>query len=165
MNEIHTQWDLDFISLALKLGLCLIIEVGANLTFPLRDLKNGVSWPSSSIQNEKRQQMTYNRSNNNGSVSMIKWIKVLSFIVFVFSILIILAVMAVDQLYFNRYADNKIYQRKINLERYSGQWYQILETKTELPLIMEYIFTFIEGVDKSCSNTVVNYTLQNKDIF
>jgi len=49
LNKIHTQWELDFISLALKLGLCLIIEVGAHLTFPRRFLKNGVSKPSSSI--------------------------------------------------------------------------------------------------------------------
>jgi apolipoprotein D and lipocalin family protein len=96
---------------------------------------------------------------------MIKWIKVLSFIVFVFSVLIILAVMAVDQLYLNRYTDNRTYQGTIDLERYSGQWHQILETKTEIPLIMEFIFSFVEDVDKSCSNTIVNYTLRNKDIF
>ena len=96
---------------------------------------------------------------------MIKWIKVLLFTVSVISIVIIFAVIAVNHIYFNRYADNKTYQGIIDLDRYSGQWYQILETKTELPLVMELIFSFVESVDKPCSKTIVNYTLQNKEIF
>ena len=55
LNEIHTQWELDFISLALKLGLCLIIEVGAHLTFPCWFLKMG--WVSLALPSTKNRVM------------------------------------------------------------------------------------------------------------
>jgi apolipoprotein D and lipocalin family protein len=67
--------------------------------------------------------------------------------------------------YFTRYADNQIYQGKVDLDRYTGEWYQILETKPEIPLIMQFIFTFLKNVDKPCYNTKVKYTKENKEIF
>jgi apolipoprotein D and lipocalin family protein len=65
------------------------------------------------------------------------------------------------QQYFTRShnLDNKIHIKQVDLQKYSGVWYQILEAKGN----QDSLFSFVESPGEVCHNVKVEYTVDGKN--